>query len=202
MMHGLIFPSDAFGEIRDPEFIDILKKEISLWGKEPQGDADWSNMGNGFETFFTGAARVGIHPDTLLYQLNTRIHKSIYPNLWITQAGGGIETFSAVPSCINEMLMQSYEGIIRLFPTWPVGENAKFYNLRAYGAFLVSSELKDKQIDYVQVISEKGRVLRIVNPWKSSEVMVQRNGKTEIFSGNILNIETSVMETLLLKKKV
>jgi hypothetical protein len=201
MMHGLIFPSDAFGEIRDPEFIEILKNEISLWGKEPMGDADWSNMGNGFETFFTGAARVGINPDTLLYHLKSRIHKSLQPNLWITQAGGGTETFSAVPSCINEMLMQSYEGIIRLFPTWPVGQNAKFHHLRAYGAFLISSELKDKQVDYVKVISEKGRDLKIVNPWNSSDVMVKRNGKTEIFSGDILNIETSVMETILLKKQ-
>jgi hypothetical protein len=144
---------------------------------------------------------VGIHPDTLLYQLKTRIRKTLQPNLWITQAGGGIETFSAVPSCINEMLMQSYEGVIRLFPTWPLKKNAKFYHLRAYGAFLVSSELKENQVDYVKVISEKGRVLKIVNPWSSSDVMVQRKGETEILSGDILNIETSVMETILLKKK-
>jgi hypothetical protein len=201
MMHGLIFPSDAFGEIRDPEFMNILKNEISLWGKEPMGDANWSNMGNGFETFFTGAARVGIHPDTLLYHLKTRIQKSIQPNLWITQAGGGIETFSAVPSCINEMLMQSYEGIIRLFPTWPLQKNAKFHHLRAYGAFLVSSELKEEQVEYVKILSEKGRDLKIVNPWNSSDVVVERKGKTEIFSGDILNINTSVMETILLKKQ-
>ena len=144
---------------------------------------------------------MGIHPDTLLYQLKSRIHKSIQPNLWVSQAGGGTETFSAVPSCINEMLMQSYEGIIRLFPTWPSRKNAKFYQLRAYGAFLISSELKEKQVDYVKVLSEKGRLLRIVNPWNSSEVLVKKNGKTEIFSGDILNINTSVMETILLKKK-
>jgi hypothetical protein len=53
----------------------------------------------------------------------------------------------------------------------------------------------------VKVISEKGRDLKIVNPWNSSDVMVKRNGKTEIFSGDILNIETSVMETILLKKQ-
>ena len=99
------------------------------------------------------------------------------------------------------MLMQSYEGIIRLFPTWPLQKNAKFHHLRAYGAFLVSSELKEEQVEYVKILSEKGRDLKIVNPWNSSDVVVERKGKTEIFSGDILNINTSVMETILLKKQ-
>ena len=200
MMHGLIFPSDAFGEIKDTTFLSILKNELNLWGEEPIGDADWFNLSNGFETFFTGAARVGINPDTLLYQLKNRIEKTIQPNLWISQAGGGVETFSAVPSCINEMLMQSYEGVVRLFPTWPSNKDAKFHQLRAYGAFLISSELKAGQVEQVNILSEKGRPLQILNPWQGSSVMVQRESKMEIVTGKILKIGTTEEENLVLKK--
>jgi alpha-L-fucosidase 2 len=199
MLHGLIFPSDAYGEIRDTAFLSILKNEISLWGTEPIGDADWSNMGNGFETFFTAAARIGIDPEIILSTLKDRIRKTLQPNLWISQAGGGIETFSAVPSCINEMLMQSYEGTIRLFPTWPLKQDAKFYQLRAYGAFLISSELANEEVKYIKVVSEKGRDLNIVNPWKNSSVQLTRGNSTKTLAGKTLNIKTSVGEIIELK---
>jgi hypothetical protein len=197
MMHGLIFPSDAYGEIRDSAFVSILRNEISLWGKEPMSDGNWDNMGNGFDTFFTAAARVGVDADTIIWKLKERIRKTLHPNLWISQAGGGIETLSAVPSCVNEMLMQSYEGVIRLFPTWPTKEDAKFYQLRAYGAFLINSELKNGKVQFVKILSEKGRKCYLINPWKTSNVVVKRNNnQTEILSGKVLTINTDENEVL------
>ena len=41
----------------------------------------------------------------------------------------------------------SYEGVIRLFPCWNKKSNASFTNLRADGAFLVSAELKNENIE-------------------------------------------------------
>ena len=45
------------------------------------------------------------------------------------------------PGAVNKMLLQSYQGVLRLFPDWPKDRDARFGQLRAYGAFLVSSEL-------------------------------------------------------------
>ncbi len=76
-----------------------------------------------------GFGRVMMHG---LEELRARIQKTALPNLWVTQDGEGIETLSAIPSCLNEMLLQGYEGVIRLFPAWPVNQNASFKQLREW----------------------------------------------------------------------
>jgi alpha-L-fucosidase 2 len=83
-----------------------------------------------------------------------------------------IKNCSGVPSTINEMLLQSHEGILRLFPVWPDNKDAKFENLRAYGAFIVSSSKKNSRIEFVKIISEKGRKCTIINPWTGKPVQI------------------------------
>ena len=66
---------------------------------------------------------------------------------------------------INEMLLQSYEGRLRLFPCWPRDLDASFRTLRAVGAFLVSASLTKGEVGEVRILSEKGEPCRLVNPW-------------------------------------
>jgi hypothetical protein len=47
----------------------------------------------------------------------------------------------ALPVVVNECLLQSYTGTLRLFPNWPAEKDAAFQDLRAVGAFLVSSTI-------------------------------------------------------------
>ena len=131
--------------------------------------------------------------------MRKRITKTALPNLWIEQSGGGIETLSAVPSCINEMLLQGYEGVIRLFPVWPKDKDASFRNLRAHGAFLVSSSCKNNVIEYVTLISEKGRTCKIENPWGDTAcIVVHADGTEEIYKSKQFEIETSPGEEIKL----
>lgn len=91
-------------------------------------------------------------------------------------AGMGIwfENF-ALPAVINESLMQSYNGEIRLFPNWPAGAgHAEFRTLRAVGAFLVSARIEGGNVCWVEVSSERGGELRLINPWQ--QALVERNG--------------------------
>lgn len=200
MMHGLTFPTGVTGVKTDPVFAGILRKEIDRWGKEPMGDANWDNLSNGFETTFTSAARLGYNPDTLLFRLKERVLMTLLPNLWVPQRGGGIETLSAIPSCINEMLLQGYEGIIRVFPTWPANKDAKFENLRTYGAFLVSSKKINGMVNYVELLSEKGRPCTFENPWGNTEVKLERNGKkAEKLSGEVIKFNTEENEHIMIK---
>lgn len=90
----------------------------------------------------------------------------------MTAHGGGIEDFAAIPGGVNEMLLQSHEGVIRVFPSWPKERDARFVNLRAYGAFLVSSQKENGQVSYVEIISEKGKELTFFNPWEGAELIV------------------------------
>ena len=59
---------------------------------------------------------------------------------------------------------------------WPSGSDAKFGNLRAYGAFLVSSEIQGNAIPYVRVVSENGGPFTLSNPWPGKSMVVYRNG--------------------------
>lgn len=85
----------------------------------------------------------------------------------------------ALPVVVNECLMQSYDGTIRLFPNWPMDKDAEFFNLRAAGAFLVSSELKNGKVTKVEITSDNGGIIKMVNPFASKmnipEYSVQHN---------------------------
>ncbi|MFR3947395.1 MAG: hypothetical protein ACLTZM_10120 [Ruminococcus sp.] len=54
-------------------------------------------------------------------------------------------------------MLQSCEGMIRIFPVWPRAEhpNAFFRNFRAWGGLEVSAALKDGEVERVSILSHK-----------------------------------------------
>jgi alpha-L-fucosidase 2 len=85
----------------------------------------------------------------------------------------GMETQSIYGAAVNEMLLQSNEGKIRVFPAVPQKWPAAF-RLRARGAFMVSSEmLDDGTITGILAESEKGNICRVVNPWPDKKLLVR-----------------------------
>ena len=63
----------------------------------------------------------------------------------------------AFASGIQEMLIQSHTGIIRVFPAIPADwKDVSFKDLRTMGAFLVSAEMKGGAIVSASIFSEKG----------------------------------------------
>ena len=199
-IHGLILPAGVAGPKTDSQFNKILLSDITHWNDRIRNPGDWGNtLGNGIETCFPGAVRVGYDSDTILKKLKDRIAVQSFPNLWITQSGGGIETLAAVPLTINEMLLQSYEGVVRIFPNWNHTRDASFHQLRAYGAFVISSSLDKGTVKYVQMLSEKGRPCVLENPWPGKAVQLVRNGKqAEILTGDILKFQTKENEMIYL----
>ena len=114
----------------------------------------------------------------------------------------GIENCSTTPNTVNEMLCMSHVGIIRLFPVWPKEKEARFVNIRAWGAFLVSAKLKMGVVTGVKITSEKGRDLSLQNPWPGKKVCVTRNGKVaESATGERFTLKTAAGEVLELQPK-
>ncbi len=177
MGYTWVFPSGNVGVKTDSAFASILRKEIARWDTEPGGDGGWRNTGNGFEGNFTVAARLGYNPEIVIGKLKARIAQASLPNLWVPQSGGFTETLSGVPSCINEMLLQGYEGIIRVFPNWLKDKDASFNNLRTHGAFLVSSQQKNGIVQYIKIVSEKGNKCVVENPWARGVIVTNAAGK-------------------------
>ena len=128
---------------------------------------------NGCSSIFPAAARAGYNPATIL----TKLHDlGFQPNGVVVNPMHMLENSSVVPNTVNEMLLQSHEGIIRLFPVWPRQHDARFRTLRADGAFLVSASLGGGTVREVRILSEKGRDCIVQNPWPECQVRLIRNG--------------------------
>jgi alpha-L-fucosidase 2 len=80
----------------------------------------------------------------------------------------------SLPVVLNECLLQSYSGTLRVFPNTTNLGPARFRNLRAAGAFLVTAAWDGKVVSPVEILSERGASARIVNPWNTARIRVTR----------------------------
>jgi alpha-L-fucosidase 2 len=67
---------------------------------------------------------------------------------------------------IQEMLLQSWGGVLRIFPALPDDwHEVEFSNLRAEGAFVVSARMRDGRVENVEITAERGGPLRLLSPF-------------------------------------
>lgn len=93
----------------------------------------------------------------------------------------------AFASGLQEMLLQSQDGIVRVLPAVPEDwKNVSFRSFRTEGAFLVSANRVNGKIREVSVVSEKGGEFVMENPF-SSIVIDGGELKTE---GNLVRVKT------------
>jgi hypothetical protein len=105
---------------------------------------------------FPAAVRVGINASLIIEQLSLLVKMQMPANGYLVEAGGGYET-AGTSIAVNEMLLQSWEGFLRLFPVFPRGQPASFTGLRAVGAFVVNATLAvNGQVSEVEVLSDAG----------------------------------------------
>jgi len=184
-----IYPSGAIGLDDDPKLLEIARNMITARG------AFWFNN-NGENSQYPAAVRVGYDPDVILEKLGTLMTTTRKRPNGMPET---VEQCSTVPGTITEMLCMSHRQVLRVFPVWPKNKDAKFLNLRAEGAFLVSSELKGGQVTFVKVVSEKGRPCTLVNPWPGKAIGVQRDGrKVDTLKGERVVLKTRAGETIVL----
>ncbi|MEI6750220.1 MAG: glycoside hydrolase family 95-like protein [Bacteroidota bacterium] len=84
----------------------------------------------------------------------------------------------AFASAIQEMLIQSHNGIIRIFPAIPSGwKNISFENLRTEGAFLLSAKKENDILDSFTITAPEGGIARIQLPFRT--FFIGNSGKME-----------------------
>jgi alpha-L-fucosidase 2 len=118
---------------------------------------------------------------------------------FMARMGVWFENF-ALPVVVNECLLQSYDGTLRLFPNWPAGRAGEFRTLRAVGGFLVSAATASGAVQWVEVTSEAGGSLAIELPWRSGAVCRRASGPTGLAPG-VARLETTAGETLVLVRR-
>ena len=131
-------------------------------------------------------------------QVNGRYNDHVHPQ-YMEKMGIWFENFG-LPAVINECLLQSYNGIISLFPNWPADKDAVFKTLRAAGGFLVSSSIHQGIIGEMEIFCENENELNFYNPWGTGTgVKVLSDGKERIIKGDVIQLKVSQGQKILIK---
>ena len=183
-----VWPTGEIGLGSDPKLLQIARDTVFPRGYSAHPMAP------------PALARLGFDPNALLDGMRKQVETAGYPNGYIFFVGGGVETASPIPGAVNEMLLQSYQGVLRVFPDWPKDRDARFGQLRAYGAFLISSEIVKGEVKSLLIESEKGRVCTLQNPWPGRRLALARDGgNAERLHGATVTFKTSAGERISVK---
>ncbi|HRZ38412.1 MAG TPA: immunoglobulin domain-containing protein [Candidatus Paceibacterota bacterium] len=138
----------------------------------PQWWCGWQNS-NDFGMMFVMAVRAGYRPERVIQAIKGWKPE---PNGIVSQKeGGGVET-AGVVEAINNMLLQSHGGVVRIFPNWDRTVDAQFKRLRAVGAFLVEATYRasGQVVDSVRIFSEQGHPCVLQSPFDGAGIQVTR----------------------------
>ncbi len=186
-----LFPAGEIGKYSTPELFEVAKathKRVATW-----------IHGNLFCEYYPMAARLEYPPEEIISHIHENIEKHGFPNGNFDFGGGGLENNAAIPATVNEMLLQSYESIVRLFPVWDRHRDARFSGLKANGAFLVNAKVENGEI-YAEIVSEKGMPLTVEAPG-DGYVLVMGDGRQLPISNQFITVDTEKGETITLVKE-
>ncbi|MDD5677934.1 MAG: hypothetical protein PHW60_08080 [Kiritimatiellae bacterium] len=116
-------------------------------------------------------------------------------NFGITLFAGTAMTLEAgfgAAAAVMELLLQSWNGLIRVFPAtpdfWP---DVSFRDLLAEGAVLVSAEKKAGRVQWIEIESRKGGMVRIKNVFQGPAMIAGQK-----YSGDILEVPAKAGERI------
>ena len=150
--------------------------KASLADLEEKGTSWWTGYSFSWLANLAARARDGRKAEKALELFSTSfcLRSSFHCNG--DQSGKGYSNFRyrpftlegnfAAAAGLQEMLLQSYSGTIRVFPAIPPDwKDVSFKTLRAEGAFLVTATRVNGVTERIEVKSEKGGLCRIEDPF-------------------------------------
>ena len=108
-----------------------------------------------------------------------------------------MEAMSVMATAMNESLLQSQEGIIRLFPAFDLSKDGRF-TLHAQGGFIVSSEIKSGKIAWVAIKSINGNECKLELPWANATLISNLSKENQLLNGTVVSFKTKPTEEFFL----
>jgi hypothetical protein len=175
----IIWPYDQTG-IDAPDYA----MAVATWKARP------NPYGNVWANDAIQAARLGLGDEANL-GMKTMLQKyQNYPNGMTNNTNGVFEYLGVHLIVMNESLLQSYNGKIRVFPALPTDAGlVTRFTLAASGGFLVTSEREGGDIKYVGLKSLLGNGATVVNPWGTAAVQVRKVGA----AGTVLSSSSATL---------
>lgn len=200
-----IYPLDVFDWNKGEADKKVISTSLDHAETVEKGE---QNFGFGIPWYATMRARMreGDKAFTVLKRFPNCCSSNSFNFNWDQTKPGSAEIFTleanfGFAAALQEMLLQSYNGTIRVFPAIPASwKNVSFDKLRAEGAFLVTSKISGGIIEFVNLTSEKGGTCTIENPWPGKTVTIFRDDKNpEDTGGDTIVIKMSAGEKITLK---
>jgi hypothetical protein len=108
-----------------------------------------------------------------------------------------MESMSVLATAMNESLLQSYDGVLRIFPAFPSNKAGRF-TLHAVGGFIVSSEIREGEVQWMRIQSLFGNSCKVYLPWKKAIVYSSQKRKSKQVNGDIVEINTIENEIIFI----
>jgi hypothetical protein len=93
----------------------------------------------------------------------------------------GMESMSVLACAMNEALLQSHDGVIRVAPA--TGRRDARFTLHAADGFVVSAEIRNGEVRWVCVVSRLGKICRFENPWGKAYMVTNGNDSRPLEDG-------------------
>jgi hypothetical protein len=135
-----------------------------------------------------------------LPQVLERYHAAFAPlpngmSLFEGPTAASVEHLGLLTTTLQESLLQSVSPrpgepeVICVFPAWPPDWDASF-RLLARGGFLVSSEIQEGRVPFVEIQSRLGEECRLRNPWGVECLLTESEGPSRKLAGELLQFRT------------
>ncbi len=105
-----------------------------------------------------------------------------------------MESMSVLATAMNESLLQSHDGVLRVFPA---SRNGRF-TLHAQGGFVVSAEKIGGEVQWICVKSLSGNTFKLQLPWQNAALHSSLKKKSKLVEGEISEIKTKKGEVIVL----
>jgi len=126
------------------------------------------------------------------------------PMVWAStlyrEMGPVIESPLLFADALLATMLQSWNGVIRVFPAWPdVWDDAIFHGLRAEGGFSVSAARENGRVSWVALTSHAGEPCRLRVAMPEAEVSCRPEGAVQSQADETFSVELPTGGRLLLR---
>jgi alpha-L-fucosidase 2 len=209
--HAHLMAIYPLGLLNADKTADKMIMDKSLRWMEKMGTREWVGFSFSWAASLYAKAKEGDSAASMLKKFATNFVSTNSFHLNGDQRGGQFSNFTYRPFTlegnfafaqgVHEMLIQSNNGYIEIFPALPTHwKKASFKTLRTEGAFLVSASLENELTKEVVITAEAGGLLQLKLPFKNfSFIGVPK--KYEV-KDNILKFIMDKGETVRLKSQL
>ena len=169
-----VIPGEVFGYYSSAETLEILKNTVEVFSSS----GAWTQINN-FPKLSPVAVNIRYDCQKIIRGLSDAIRRQMKPNLMIEDGVHGIEKAGATRA-VNNMMLLSDKGVIKLFGNWLEDKDAKFVRLRASGAFVFSAEysgIEHRIREGAVMTSEAGEDTTIACLWPEGMRVLDENGE-------------------------